>query len=50
MAEIKDHELEKKKKNVKSMKFIQKRKSFEMNEYPSRQMLEELEEQEEANE
>lgn len=35
MAEIKDHEIEQKKSNPKSMRFLQKRKSFEMNEYPS---------------
>lgn len=43
MAEIKDHEVEKK-KDPESMRFLMKRKSFEMNEYPSKQVLEELNE------
>ena len=38
MAEIKDHEIEKK-KDPKSMKFLKKRKSKELNEYPSKEML-----------
>ena len=35
MADIKDHEAEKKKKDTLSKKFIEKRKSMEINEYPS---------------
>lgn len=45
MLEIKDHEIEKK-KDPSSMRFLLKRKSFEMNEYPSKQMIEELNEDE----
>ena len=45
MAEIKDHEIEKK-NDLNSLQFLQKRKSSEMNEYPSQQMLEEIQKDE----
>lgn len=44
MEEIKDHEVEKK-KDPHSMKFLQKRKTLEQNEYPSKERLMELTEE-----
>lgn len=43
MAEIKDHERDKK-KDQKSLRFLQKRKTSEFNEYPSKQMLDKIKE------
>ena len=45
MAEIKDHEMDKK-KDQKSLRFLQKRKTSEFNEYPSKQMLDKIKEKE----
>ena len=48
MEEIKDHELEKK-KDPNSQKFLQKRKTMEMNEYPCKELLRESLEEQEKN-